>query len=725
MNRLIIALLFLISVNFAQSTYLLFSANDIKEIRANHDKYPLFKTTYDSVKQSIDFTITQPVDVPIPKDAAGYTHEKHKQNYNSMYNAGFFYAITGEAKYADFVKLMLKKYAVLYPQLKKHPAAASETPGRIFWQSLNETVFLLNTVQAYDFVKEYLSKEDRTFIETNLFRKLADFFMTEGIHEFNLIHNHGTWSVAAVGMTGLVLKDEDMVQKALYGSDLKKEAGFMKQLECLYAPDGYYTEGAYYARYAILPFFIFAEALENEKPEMKIYEFRNSILKKALYTTLQLTYSTGVFIPINDAIKEKNFTSPEVALSLNYVFRRYGADAQLLWVAQKQKMVTLSYSGLLVAQALGDILEKDIPEFGYKSLALTDGPSGTQGGLSILRTGTISDMTMLVSKYTSHGLSHGHYDKQSICYYNQGREIIPDYGAARFINIDPKYGGRYLPENKSFAMQSIAHNTLVQDEKSHYNGKREISDNFSPSFRFFSVKEANLQATGSWDTTAYPGTKILRSSFILKDAAFEHPVVLDVVSSFSNDIHKFDLPFYYLGHFIETNVKYSANDKERKPLGKANGYQHLWNEAQGTCGDFFSFTFLNGERFYTISTTADTNTTVNFVRIGANDPKFNLKNEPGLILRKQGTTSLFASIIEPHGKFDEVREFTSGVYSSVQSVKTIVHNSQVSIIKISLKNNSTFTLCIWNLETDAPSAHSIKIDGTEYKWSGYYSLIKN
>ena len=211
MNRLIIALLFLISVNFAQSTYLLFSANDIKEIRANHDKYPLFKTTYDSVKQSIDFTITQPVDVPIPKDAAGYTHEKHKQNYNSMYNAGFFYAITGEAKYADFVKLMLKKYAVLYPQLKKHPAAASETPGRIFWQSLNETVFLLNTVQAYDFVKEYLSKEDRTFIETNLFRKLADFFMTEGIHEFNLIHNHGTWSVAAVGMTGLVLKDEDMV----------------------------------------------------------------------------------------------------------------------------------------------------------------------------------------------------------------------------------------------------------------------------------------------------------------------------------------------------------------------------------------------------------------------------------------------------------------------------------------------------------------------------------
>ncbi len=723
MKRIAILLLAITTMLSAQRNFLLLTNDDISAIKSDWNKYEVFKKSYEEAKREIDVALTQPIAVPVPVDAAGYTHERHKQNYTLMYNAGMFYAFTGESKYAEFVRSMLLKYAELYPTLKKHPAAASEAPGRLFWQSLNETVWLFYSIQAYDFVKDYLTPQDRNLFETNVFRKMVEFFTTEGVHEFDLIHNHGTWSSAAVGMTGLVLHDTDLVQKALLGSKKNGNAGFLKQIEQLFSPDGYYTEGSYYARYAFLPFFIFAEALEINRPDLKIFEYKNAVFKKAFYAAMQMTYVNGAFLPINDAIKDKNFLSPEIAVSLDIVYKRFGEDKSLLWIAKQQNTVSLNRGGLLVAKALA---ENPKPEmFPYKSIALNDGAEGKNGGIALLRSGSNADQSLLSFKYTSHGLSHGHYDKLSFCYYNQGREIIPDYGSARFINIDPKWGGRYLPENKSYAVQTVAHNTIVQDEKSHYNGKREFSDKGNPYFRFFSGDDKPLQVSGAADTTAYPGTRLLRTFFMLNDTSFSQPVVVDVLSAFSEKEHQFDLPFYYLGHFIETNVNYKAYDKERKPLGKSAGYQHLWKEAEGKAADYFMFTWMNGERFYTISSTADTTTDVFFTRIGANDPKFNLRNEPGLMLRKKGNSAVFASVIEPHGKFDGVREFTTGVASKITSVKALKNDGSATVIRIETITGAKWYACVWNNDSNAQENHTVEIDNRKLNWEGFYSLIKN
>ena len=87
-------------------------------------------------------------------------------------------------------------------------------------------------------------------------------------------------------------------------------------------------------------------------------------------------------------------------------------------------------------------------------------------------------LTSLLFKYTAHGLSHGHYDKLGIMLYDKGNEILTNYGSVRFIGVEQKYGGRYLPENKTYAGQTIAHNTIVMDETSHFNGKESIAENF-------------------------------------------------------------------------------------------------------------------------------------------------------------------------------------------------------------------------------------------------------
>ena len=234
-----------------QHPNLLINNNDIQEIKASLGKYPVFDKAYQKVKDMVDKALTFPMDVPVPADAGGYTHERHKKNYTEMQAAGILFSITEDVKYSSFIREMLLKYAALYPTLGRHPSASNESAGRLFWQSLNETVWLVNVAQAYDCIYDWLSAADRNKIETGVFKPMAKFLTEEKVEEFDRIHNHGTWTVTAVGMIGYVMGDRDLVDKSLYGSKKDGTGGFMKQLDELFSPDGFYTEGAYYVRYCL------------------------------------------------------------------------------------------------------------------------------------------------------------------------------------------------------------------------------------------------------------------------------------------------------------------------------------------------------------------------------------------------------------------------------------------------------------------------------------------
>ena len=721
--KLILSFLLFLTTTFAQThPNLLLTKSDVQVIRDDWNKYPLFEKTLNGAKQKIEIALSNPIDVPVPKDAAAYTHERHKKNYTEMQLAGILFQVTKDVRYAEFIKKMLLKYAELYPTLKQHPAAASNSPGRMFWQSLNEYVWAVHTTQAYDCIYDYLTATERKLIEENVFRIMADFFVTERVHELDLIHNHGTWSCAAVGMLGIVLKDQDLIDKALYGSQKNKEAGFLKQIELLFSPDGFYTEGAYYARYALMPFFVFAEVLNNNLPELKIYEFRNQILKKGFYSTIQETYTNGAFIPINDALKEKNYLSPELSIALDLVFKRYEKDLTLLGIAKKQNIVMLNGAGMLVAKELSQL--KSLPDFNYKSVEYSDGANGDEGGISLLRSGPFNDQSLLVMKYTGHGLSHGHYDKLSFLYYDQGREIIQDYGSARFLNIEPKYGGRYLPENKSFAMQTIAHNTVTVDGESNFKGKIDLSEKYHSDKHFFSAADTNFQIVSAKDLHAYKNVTMQRTMVMINDKQFVKPIVVDIFKVTSPNDHQYDLPYYYMGHLIDSNIKYDAHIKERTLLGTANGYQHLWNEAEGKGNGKFQITWLNGERFYTITSNADSTTKIFYTRIGGNDPKFNLRTDPGIMMRWKGKSHVFASVLEPHGNFDGVNEFSAGAKGMIDEINVIGTSDEWSEIEIKGKQNLNWILMINNGAASEVEKHSIEFGGKKYEWVGNYNLLK-
>lgn len=724
-----IAIIFLLTVLtnlvYCQKKHpnLLLTNEDVSIIKAELAKAPLFKKSLNEARLKINAALNEDIIVPIPKDAGGgYTHEKHKKNYNEMFVSGALYQLTGEKKYLIFLKSMLDKYAELYPTLGTHPQGKKQIPGRLFWQSLNETVWLLHTIQAYDCIYDDLSEEDRENYESNIFNPMAKFFMDDCRHSFDLIHNHGTWIVAAVGMTGFVLGNDDYVNKSIYGYNEKGESGFLAQLKKLFSPDGYYTEGGYYARYALWPFFIFAESIKNNLPELNIYEFRNRILKKAFNSALQVTYTNGEFIPINDALKEKTWLTSELVFASNFTYSNYENDKSLLNLVKLHDRVSLNGAGFKVAIDLEETA--NIPEFKWHSVKFTDGPNGNQGGVTILRNGKSSDQSALLLKYGSHGLSHGHFDKLNILYYDQGREILQDYGAARFLNIEQKDGGRYLPENETFAKQTIAHNTVVINEQSQYKGKRSLSEaNHSEKYAV-NFDNVNFQYASAKENNAYKDVQLHRTVCLLNDENFTKPIVIDILNIISDEEHQYDLPYYYKGHFLSTNIDYKPFITKRSLLGEKNGYQHIWKEAHGKANGLTKITWLNGERFYTLLTNTDGDSEVFFTRIGGSDPNFNLRNEPGVVVRRRGESHCFASVLEPHGSFDPILEKTEGSEGIIKEIKVLRSDDEYTIAQILGKKNDAWSILICNNNAQKDKKHELSINNIKYSWIGPIAVRK-
>ena len=373
---------------YAQHPVTFFTKKEAALVKANLSTYPLLTKSYDELKKDVDFWIGKEVDVPFPKDpAGGYTHDKHKANYTLMFNSGVLYNLTGDAKYAKLVKDMMLKYAVLNPTLKNHPEATSSSPGRIFWQALNDANWMVYAGMAYDLVYNSLTAAERKTIEDGAFKPEVDFFTKDLKDWFNLIHNHAVWATAGVGMIGIATNNKDYIDMALYGTEKDGKRGFMALMDNLFSPDGYYTEGPYYTRYAILPYAVFANALNNWEPKLKIFDHRNKILQKALITCLQQTNIDGAFFPFNDALKEKDFTSNELVTTINIFWTAYGADKKLLTVAKKQNRVFLNSGGVAIAAELAN--NKNIPAYyPYTSFESTDGIRGDEGGISVFRSGT-------------------------------------------------------------------------------------------------------------------------------------------------------------------------------------------------------------------------------------------------------------------------------------------------------------------------------------------------
>ena len=712
---------------------LIMTQTGVERIRVELGKVPLFDATVEKVQAEVDAEIEKGIDTPIPKDySGGYTHERHKRNFLIIQKAGALYQVLDDEKYANYVRDMLFQYEAMYLDLPVHPQTRSYARGKIFWQCLNDSNWLVYMSQAYDAIYGWLSAEERETLEQNLFRPFADFISIGNPQFFNRVHNHSTWGNAAVGMIALVMGDDELLQRALYGIEddglevgtrdndggfIKVEGqkvGFLANLEEPFSPDGYYTEGPYYQRYAMLPFLVFAQALDNVKPELGIFEHKDGVLVKAVDALLTLSDADGEFFPLNDGQKGMSYLSRELVTAVNIAYHVGGGDPRLLDVAERQGRVLLDDAGISVAAAVRD--GKSVP-FRKQSVNLSDGPDGKQGGVAVLRDG-VEDLE-LVFKYAAQGLSHGHYDKLSYSLYEKGDEVLQDYGLARFVNIEQKGGGNYLKENSTWAKQTIAHNTLTQNETSHFQGKYEIGSQHHSELHFYDASNTAVQVASAVESNAYPGTEMRRTMALIKSESFEKPFLLDILKVSSDSENQYDLPFYFMGQVIQVNFEYES-PKALSQLGHKNGYQHLYLEGSGKpSSDSSQFLWMDNGKFYTLTSATNDTDELLFTRLGANDPEFNLRRDAALMIRRKGARdTLFASVVEPHGSYSPVSESAVNSNSNISRLKVVRDDKNYTVVSIEDREGRSSVFVVANMDAAEARQHRLEIDGRTYQWTG-------
>jgi len=711
----------------------------VEKIRAELGTVPLFDATLKKVKSEVDAEIDMGIDTPVPKDySGGYTHERHKRNFLVAQQAGALFQILEDERYANYVRDMLFQYEAMYKDLPLHPKERSYARGKIFWQCLNDSNWLVYMSQAYDAIYDWLSVEERETLEENLFRPFADHISVDSPQFFNRVHNHSTWGNAAVGMIGLVMGDDELVQRALYGIQgddglevgardndggfIKvegQEVGFLANLEEPFSPDGYYTEGPYYQRYAMYPFLIFAQGLHNVKPELGIFEHKDGVLLKAVDALLNLSDADGEFFPLNDGQKGMSYHARSLVTAVDITYHVGGQDPRLLSIAEEQGQVLLDDAGISVALAIRDGKAKP---FEKRSVNLSDGPDGKQGGVAVLRYGN-EDLT-LVFKYAAQGLSHGHYDKLSFSLYEKGEEVLQDYGLVRFVNVEQKGGGNYLKENTSWAKQSIAHNTLTQNETSHFQGKYEVGSQHHSELYFYDDSNPYVQVVSATETNAYPGTEMRRTMAVIKNERFEKPFLLDILKVVSDKPSQYDLPFHYMGQVIETNFEYTTPES-LSVLGEKNGYQHLYLEAKGKpVSDNTQFSWMANRKFYTLTSVADPADELLLTRLGANDPEFNLRRDAAFMIRRNGAgNTAFVNVVEPHGSYSPVSENARNSKSNIAELKLVHDDENYTVVSIEDLGGHTSLFMMSNRDATVSKQHELSVGGKTYKWSGPYTYF--
>ena len=359
--------------------------------------------------------------------------------------------------------------------------------------------------------------------------------------------------------------------------------------------------------------------------------------------------------------------------------------------------------------------------FQYQSQRLRDGPDGDRGALIALRSGPAVDDAAVVFKATSQGLGHGHFDRLSLIYYDNGDEILADYGAARFLNVEPKNGGKYLPENTSWAKQSVAHNTLVVDQKSHFNGDWRAGEEAGTKLLAYDGTSGASFAAAELDA-AYDGVT-LRRVIAMVDNGQGGDYIIDVMQGIGEGDHTYDLPLHFKGQLIETSFPFAHATDRLVPLGVENGYQHLWKTAETpvlAAGEKNDLSLVVKDKFYTMTLLSNLDAKAFLNRLGANDPDNNLRNEQSLILRAQGPSASFLSVYERHGRYDNDEEVTVFSGGSVEALG-MDRSGSTDIYSVRSKTGTTQLVLVAE-DTDPAGQHTITYNGETISWTGPVGL---
>lgn len=92
------------------------------------------------------------------------------------------------------------------------------------------------------------------------------------------------------------------------------------------------------------------------------------------------------------------------------------------------------------------------------------------------------------------------------------------------------------------------------------------------------------------------------------------------------------------------------------------------------------------------------------------------------MLRRNAKDTLFASVVETHGFFDESTEVCHGATGKFNAVNVIGFSADASVVEIIGDDLSLLVMVNNSADVTEQTETSVEFGGTTYSWTGYFAV---
>ncbi|MCF6176235.1 MAG: heparinase II/III family protein [Victivallaceae bacterium] len=556
----------------------------------------------------------------------------HNRNFNKMLYCAKAYVITGDEKFAEFVKKILVGYAERY---KKYPHHSNRTPAgvkkrsragaHIYEQTLNEAVISAAKIgPAYDMVanSKVFTAQDKKFIKDNLILPMLRNMDKNKAGK----SNWQSWHNAAMITLGIAFEVPEWVDKGINAP----KGGFRSQMKTSITADGLWYEGSMgYHYYALSALVYAAQATEGTDIDL----WHSPELIKMLKVPMLYAMPDGTQPRFNDSVKSR----PKFNSAVGEAAWAALKDPQLIPILPNRR----SWDSVRYGRDLGKFAGKKKQQL--TSTLLED------SGHAILRRAGAKGLVAAFSFAPYHGF-HSHFDIMSFVFFGYGKELGVDPGRA----TSQAYR---LPIHKFWYKGTVSHNTVLVDFKPQQGAKT--------SKLLFFENSANYVATAAETSSAYPGVTQTRLLVLAND----YLLVIDLMVAKIPSI--FSWIYHNEGEKIATDIEMKSTNIAR--LG--SGFDYIRDAQSGTAEKLAQFKFSDAKVDVSLSVAAQGKLKL----LTGNGPKGKVTERvPLAIVSNAGKRRkmIFAAVIEPvkNGEQPKVKSVNLQEKAGTVIVKVIHEN---------------------------------------------------
>ena len=95
-----------------------------------------------------------------------------------------------------------------------------------------------------------------------------------------------------------------------------------------------------------------------------------------------------------------------------------------------------------------------------------------------------------------------------------------------------------------------------------------------------------------------------------------------------------------------------------------------------------------------------------------------------IVFRNKAKNFVFASVIEPHGYFNESTESSLNARGVIEKIEVVGHNDKATVVNIYGVGDFKWQIIVNNQNSDKTKTNKARIGGKIYKWVGDFNLTK-